>query len=92
MRVKLMYLIALNPTQKKIHALYCGKCKQKANMFDLTVTVKGEESTYKHKFPVYEECVFSQDDEVIKEYIAKALAMSKIQPEKIKIRASFEVL
>lgn len=60
-------------------------------MFELTVTIKGVEGTYKHKFPVYEECQFSQDDDIIKEYIAKALACAKIEPESIKLRANFEV-
>lgn len=61
-------------------------------MFELTVTIKGVESTFKQKFVVYEECNFSQDDEVIKGYIAQALAMSKIEPEKIRLTAKFEVL
>lgn len=60
-------------------------------MFELMITIKGVEATYKHKFPVYEECKFSQDDEVIKAYIAQALAMSKIEPEKIRLNAKFEV-
>lgn len=60
-------------------------------MFELTITIKGEEATYKHKFLVHEDCQFSQDDEVIKAYIAQALAMSKIEPEKIRLTAKFEV-
>lgn len=61
-------------------------------MFELTITIKGEEATYKHKFLVHEECQFNQDDDVIKAYIAQALAMSKIQPESIKLRANMEVV
>lgn len=60
-------------------------------MFELTVTIKGTESTYKQKFIVYETCQFNQDDNVIKNYIAQALAMSKIDPEKIRLSAKFEV-
>jgi hypothetical protein len=60
-------------------------------MFELQITVKGEESTYKHKFLVHSECQFSQDDDTIKEMIAQALACSKIVPEKIRLTAKLEV-
>ena len=61
-------------------------------MFELTITIKGVESTYKHKFLVHEDCQFNQDDETIKAHIAEALAMSKIEPEKIMLTAKFEVV
>ena len=54
---------------------------------ELTVTVKGEESTYKQKFLVYEEITWSEDDPVIKECVKEALSNAKIEPEDIKVRA-----
>ncbi len=55
-------------------------------MFELTVTVKGEEQSYKQKFLCYEQVNLSLDDPAIKDYIAQALANAKIEPIDIKIR------
>ena len=55
-------------------------------MIELTVTVKGEESSYKQKFLCYELVTMSLDDPIIKDCVAQALANSKIEPEDIKIR------
>lgn len=60
-------------------------------MFELTVTVKGEDSSFKQKFLVYEDVLFKEDDPVLKDYIAQALANSKIQPESVKVRANMEI-
>lgn len=54
---------------------------------ELTVTVKGEEITYKQKFLLYEEIMWSEDDAVIKKCVNDALSNAKIEPEDIKVRA-----
>jgi hypothetical protein len=54
---------------------------------ELTVTVKGEESTYKQKFLLYEDIMWAEDDAVIKKCVDEALSNAKIEPEDIKVRA-----
>lgn len=56
-------------------------------MVELNITIKGEESSYKQKFLVYEEIVFKEDDPVIKKCLNEALSNAKIEPDDIKIRA-----
>lgn len=53
---------------------------------EITVTIKGIESTYKHKFLVYEEFKWTPDDPFIKKCVEEALNISKIIPENIKVR------
>lgn len=60
-------------------------------MTELTVTIKGVEQTYKQKFLVYEEFIFSENDQTISDCIKEALANAKIEPEDIKIRAMIQV-
>lgn len=55
-------------------------------MIELTVTVKGEESSYKQKFLCYQPVTMTLDDQTIKECVAQSLANAKIEPEDIKIR------
>ena len=56
-------------------------------MTEITVTIKGEESSFKQKFLLYDKYEFSEDDGTIKNCIAIALSNSKIEPEEIKVRA-----
>lgn len=55
-------------------------------MKEITVTIKGEESSYKQKFLEYRDFVCHEDDEVVKELIQAALSNSKIEPIDIKFR------
>ena len=56
-------------------------------MRELSVTVKGIESSYKQKFLVYDQFCFDEEDPVIKDCIKEALSNAKIEPEDIKVRA-----
>lgn len=58
---------------------------------EITITIKGEDSSYKQKFLEYEAFSFSQDDPIIKAHIAEALSNAKIVPENIKVRATIQV-
>lgn len=55
-------------------------------MKEITVTIKGEESSYKQKFLEYRDFVCSEDDAVINELIQEALDNAKIEPIDIKFR------
>lgn len=54
---------------------------------ELTVTVKGEEQSYKQQFLIYEEMMWSEDDPTIKTCVEEALSNAKIEPVDIKVRA-----
>lgn len=58
---------------------------------ELTVSLKGEDSSYKHKFLVYEEFIMQPDDPVIIDYIKQAKENAKFEIEDIKIRAMLQV-
>ena len=60
-------------------------------MTAITVTIKGEDSTFKKNFLIYDEFQWSQDDPFIKASIAAALEDAKIEPDSIKIRSTIEV-
>ena len=60
-------------------------------MVELTITIKGEDSTYKQKFLVYEEFKFVENDPVLLGYVKEALENSKIDPEDVKIRALLQL-
>jgi 3-oxoacyl-[acyl-carrier-protein] synthase III len=60
-------------------------------MTELTVTIKGVESSYKQKFLLYDEFTFNEDDPVIKKCVEEALANAKIEPEDIKVRALLQM-
>jgi len=60
-------------------------------MTAITVTIKGEESTFKKNYLLYDEFLWSQDDPYIKASIADALQDAKIEPVNIKIRSTLEV-
>jgi hypothetical protein len=53
---------------------------------ELTVTVKGEDSTFKQKFLIYDDFVMNENDPVIKNHVKEALANAKIEPDDIKVR------
>lgn len=55
-------------------------------MIELTVTVKGEDSTFRQKFLIYDDVIMTRDDPIIKDCIEQALATAQIEPESIKIR------
>jgi hypothetical protein len=53
---------------------------------ELTVTVKGDESSYKQKFLIYDEMRWHEDDPVVKACVKEALNNAKIVPDTIKVR------
>jgi len=53
---------------------------------EITVTIKGSESSYKQKFLVYENVSWEENDPVIRKCIDEALQNAKIEPEDIKVR------
>lgn len=54
---------------------------------EVSVTIKGEESTFKQKFLIYDEFAMNEKDPVIKACVDQALANSKVVPDDIKVRA-----
>lgn len=56
-------------------------------MIEITVTIKGDESTYKQKYLCYEEFIFSESDPYVQALVKQALDSSKIEPVDIKVRA-----
>ncbi len=54
---------------------------------ELTVTIKGDEQTYKQKFLLYDEYQMNEEDPIVKKCIDEALANAKIEPDDIKVRA-----
>lgn len=56
-------------------------------MIEITVTIKGEESTFKQKYLCYEEFIFSENDPYIQNLVKQALDSAKIEPVDIKVRA-----
>ena len=57
-------------------------------MIELTVTIKGEDSTFRQKSLVYETVVFNENDPIIKNHVEEALNNFNQIPEDTKIRAS----
>lgn len=60
-------------------------------MTELTVTIKGAESSYKQKFLLYDSYSFNENDPVIKQCVEEALANAKIEPEDIKVRGLLQL-
>ena len=58
---------------------------------EVTISIKGEDSTFKQKFLVYEQFIMDYDDETIKSLIKEALDNAKIEPEDIKVRAMIQI-
>lgn len=60
-------------------------------MVEISITVKGNESTFKQDIVVYEDFQFNKDDPVIKKYVKEVLGNAKIEPERIRVRALLEL-
>lgn len=58
---------------------------------EITVSVKGEDRTYKQNFLVYEQVTWNDSDPVLKKCINEALSNAKIEPEKIVVRARLDI-
>ncbi len=54
---------------------------------ELTVTVKGDEQTYKQKFLLYEKFEWDEYDPIVKKCVQEALSNAKIEPIDITVRA-----
>lgn len=57
--------------------------------FELSITLNGEEQSYKKKFICYESAKISQEDPLIREFIEDAKKECKFEIEDIRIKASF---
>ena len=66
--------------------IFCKDLYSK-KMIELTVSIKGVECSFKHKFLIYEEVYLSEQDPIVKTCIEEALSTAKIVPEDIKVRA-----
>lgn len=58
---------------------------------EVTVSIKGEDSTFKQKFLVYEDFHMKHDDPIIIGLIKETQDQCKIIPEDIKIRALVQI-
>jgi hypothetical protein len=58
---------------------------------ELTITIRGEDRTYKQKFLIYEPITLSDQDPTIQKCLQEALSAAKIVPEDIKIRTVMQV-
>lgn len=56
---------------------------------ELTVIIKGDDSSFKKKFLIYEKAVMSHTDPFVKECIDLARAECKFDVEEIVVKASF---
>ena len=59
---------------------------------ELTVTIKGTDSTYKQKFLIYETVTMSDECPSVKECIEEVKKDYKGDVEEIKVRACFQYL
>lgn len=53
---------------------------------ELTVTIKGEDASYKQKFLLQSLYTISSHDPVVKQCIDESIANSKIEPEDVIVR------
>lgn len=58
---------------------------------ELTVSLKGEDSTYKKKFLLYDEFIMKYDDPTIIDCIKQAKDDARIEVDDIKIRTNLQV-
>ena len=58
---------------------------------ELTVSLKGEDSTYKQKFLLYDTFQMKHDDKTILDCIREAKENARMEVEDIKIRALIQV-
>ena len=59
---------------------------------EVTISIKGEDSTYKQKFLVYEDFKMSGDDPLVMEMIKETQDQCKMIPDDIKVRAFVQVM
>lgn len=60
-------------------------------MFELTVILKCEDSTYKQKFLCYDEVMLKQDSIELLKYVDEARKLCGFEPQDVKIRISMEI-
>ena len=58
---------------------------------ELTVSLKGEDSTFKQKFLIFEDFKMRYDDDTIQDCIEQAQKNAKMEIEDIKVRAMIQV-
>jgi len=61
-------------------------------MTELTVIIKGAESSYKQKFLIYETFTWTENDPTIKQCVEESLSNTKIDPETIMVRATIQYI
>lgn len=59
---------------------------------ELTVILKGDDRTYREKFPIYESYSISYDDPEVQKCIITAKANFIGEPESVQIKITFEVV
>lgn len=59
---------------------------------EITITIKGEESTYREKFLVYDPITIEHGSPILKDLVFQAKESYKGEVEEIKIRISFQWL
>ena len=57
----------------------------------MTITIKGDDRTYKQKFLIYDPITLSDSDPTIQKCLQEALSAAKITPDDIKIRTVMQV-
>ena len=58
---------------------------------EMTVSLKGEESSFKQKFLIYDEIVMSPQHPVVERCIKEAMENFKLKPDIVKIRVNMEI-
>ena len=58
---------------------------------ELTITIEGEDKTYKEKHLVYETITLKDSDTLLNDYIQKAVSGAKFQAEDVKVRATMQI-
>lgn len=59
---------------------------------ELTVTVKDSEKTLRSKFLLYETYSLDENDDIVKDCVARTLKDFNSEPEKISVKASLYIL
>ena len=60
-------------------------------MIELTVTIKGEDASFKKDFLIYEDVCLKFDDPEIMRCVKEATSHVHFEPESVKIRAKMEL-
>lgn len=58
---------------------------------ELTVVLKGEESSYRQKFLIYDSFAMNMQDPIVEQCVAEACENFKLKPEEIKIKTTMEL-